>query len=465
MVFMKVIILAGGKGTRLWPLSRESFPKQFLHFGDRLSLLQKTILRFSAAYSSEDIVILTNQNYYHIVCSQCKEIDSDFTYTILIEPESKNTAAAIALGAKYLQELKGVTEDDVFLVAPSDHLLHPESAFLSLLPLAEVHAKLGHILTFGVYPNAPETGYGYIKYIQEEQSDVCTVQAFIEKPSLDRAQSYLLSGDYLWNSGIFVFSMTTFWKELQLYAPAISDLFEGSFAQSVVRFSEAIDISIDHALLEKSQVVKVIPMHLSWSDVGSWDSVYASMEKDSASNVKVGNIIDIDTKNCLIFGGKRLISTIGLEDMLIIETSDALLVSKKGHSQKVKALVQQLTSNKMDQSIEHLTSHRPWGSYTILEEGYRYKIKKISVHPHQRLSLQLHYHRSEHWVVVRGTAKVRIGDEESILLENESIFVPKSKEHRLENPGKITLELIEVQVGEYVGEDDIVRIQDDYARV
>jgi mannose-1-phosphate guanylyltransferase/mannose-6-phosphate isomerase len=461
---MKVIVLAGGKGTRLWPLSRRSCPKQFLYFEEKHSLLQKTLLRFVGVCSQQDIVILTNQSYYDLVYSQCLQIDPNFSYNILVEPESKNTGPAIALGIKYLQESQGLLSDEVILVAPSDHLINPEDQFLCLLPIAEQRAKAGSMITFGVHPSFPETGYGYIKYGDADRTDVLPVEAFVEKPSLDLAQSYLLSGNYLWNSGIFVFTVMIFWKELYLHAPTLFEFFKGGLQACIRVFGDVPDISIDCAILEQSKLVEVIPMHLSWSDLGCWDSIYTSMGKDCHSNVKVGNVVDIDTENCLIYGGKRLVSTIGVKDLLIVETDDALLVSQKGDSQKVKMLVEHLNSKKIKQSTEHLTSYRPWGNYLVLEEGYRYKIKKISVYPLQRLSLQMHYHRSEHWIVVAGKAKVTIGEQAYLLAENQSVFVPQSTHHRLENPGEQILELIEVQVGEYIGEDDIVRIQDDYAR-
>lgn len=462
---MKVIILAGGRGTRLWPVSRHSFPKQFLHFGDQKSLLQKTIERYQTRYAKEDIIILTHQEYLHLVKSQCQEIDPTFSYQILVEPESKNTAPAIMVAIKYLQEHKGVSEEETILVSSSDHLITPEDRFLDAMEIAAEECKDGSLITFGIRPNAPECGYGYIKGKQGEDRKTWKVEKFVEKPSYSLAQQYVMSGDYLWNSGIFVFSIKTFWKELELYCPDLFRYSQDSFKQMISRFAEVSSISIDYAILEKTAKARVLPLDITWSDVGSWDSVYDTLEKDESHNVKIGNVVAIDTKNCLIMGGTRLISTLGIEDIIVIETEDALFLGKKGESQKVKSLVEELKKRKMKESSEHVTSHRPWGSYTVLEEGPRYKIKKIIVYPLQRLSLQLHYHRSEHWVVVKGTAKVTLDDTEQLVHENESVFVPKSTKHRLENPGKVPLEIIEVQVGEYVGEDDIVRVEDDYARV
>lgn len=462
---MKVVILAGGKGTRLWPLSRGAFPKQFLHFGDKTSLLQKTILRFSGRYSKENILIVTNQLYYHLVKHQCSELFPGYDFTILLEPESKNTAPAIALAAKYMIEKMGSSLEEVFLVSSSDHVIHPEEQFLDSVHLGEEIAKHGSIVTFGIHPHSPETGYGYIKYKSDEHVKSFAVERFVEKPNVDLAKEYVLSGEYLWNSGIFMFELKSFFDQLSVHAPQLYSLMSVTFEEALSTFSACPDISIDYALMEKASNVKVIPLHISWSDVGSWDSVYDTLDKDENSNVKIGNVVDVDTKNCLIFGGKRLISTLGLEDLIVVETDDALLISKKGHSQKVKMLVDRLVKTQRKESSEHVTSHRPWGSYTILDEGHRYKIKKIAVAPGQRLSLQMHYHRSEHWVVVKGTAKVTVGEKELVIHENESIYIPKSETHRLENPGKVPLELIEVQVGEYVGEDDIVRFQDDYSRV
>ncbi len=453
---MKIIILAGGSGTRLWPYSRSSFPKQFLHFGDQKSLLQKTIERFIGPYRPTDLLIVTNQAYYHLVKTQAREISSELENQILIEPERKNTAPAIALGISFLLK-EGVSPNETVLVCSSDHLISPVEKFLDAIEKGEHFASQGNHVIFGIRPHKPETGYGYIKAKHLLADGVYAVEEFVEKPNLELAQEYLLDGNYLWNSGIFLFHIETFLKEMQQHCPSIFD-------QCFSNFVDMPDISIDYALMEKSKKSVVLPLDLTWSDVGSWDSVYDLLEKDENQNAKIGNVLDIDTQNCLIMGGKRLISTIGLNDLLVIETDDALFIGKKGESQRVKNLVDELKKRNAKEPFENLTTHRPWGTFTILEEGNRYKIKRIVVDPGQRLSLQMHYHRSEHWIVIKGTAKVTIGDKEMLVHENESIYVPKSETHRLENPGKVALELIEVQVGEYVGEDDIVRFDDIYGR-
>ena len=462
---MKVIILAGGSGTRLWPISRRSFPKQFLNFGDGQSLLQKTIRRFAPLYKTQDLLIVTNQEYFHLVKNQVKEIDPSLEDQIIVEPEKRNTAPAILLAIRCLQERKVLSEEESILVSSSDHLISPEKGFLNSLSLAEQLTQQGVHVTFGIRPNKPETGYGYIQIKESDQELAsCDVQRFVEKPDAARAQEYILSGNYLWNSGIFAFQVKTLLEDLKNHCLELTEKASCSYEQLLEGFSELPNISIDYALMEKSKRIKVIPLNITWSDVGSWDSVYEILDKDEHQNVKIGNVIDIDTKNCLIMGGKRLIATVGLEEMLIVETDDALFLGKRGESQRVKALVDELKKRKAKEPEEHTTMYRPWGKYTTLEEGWRYKIKRIVVDPCQKLSLQMHYHRSEHWVVVKGTAKVRINDTESLLHENESIFVPQSALHRLENPGKVSLEIIEVQVGEYLGEDDIIRYDDIYSR-
>lgn len=461
---MKVIILAGGTGTRLWPQSRTSFPKQFLHFGDEESFLQKTVKRFMPKVQAKDFVIVTNQQYYHLAKEQLEKIDPLLTNQIIVEPESKNTAPAILLGIKYMQEKMALQENECVIISPSDQLISSNQEFLELMEQAESVAKQGYHVAFGVRPHHPATGYGYIKVKEKLSGPALKVEKFVEKPSLERAKSFLLSGEYLWNSGIFVFRIDLLLQELAQYEPAFATSITESFAPFVQQFSALPNISIDYALFERSQRTALIPMTQAWSDVGSWDSVYDILEKDQNQNVKIGNVIDIDTKNSLIIGNKRLVSLIGVEDLLVIETDDAVFIGKKGESQKVKSLVDQLKNQKIKESEEHTTMHRPWGKYTILEEGDRFKIKRIVVNPLQQLSLQMHYHRSEHWIVVRGTAQVVIGDEEKVVYENQSVFIPRTERHRLANPGKVPLEIIEVQVGEYLGEDDIVRFQDIYGR-
>lgn len=461
---MKVIILAGGRGVRLWPVSRRAFPKQFLTFGGQKSLLQQTIARFLPHISPKDIVIITNQEYYYLVKSQAESLHPTLQHQVLVEPEQKNTAPAICLGIKYLQEKHNLAPHDTVLISSSDHFIQPEDLFISTVKQGKVLAQQGLHVLFGIPPNKPETGYGYIKGTPSSKHAGLQVEQFIEKPTLAIAQTLVLSGEYLWNSGIFLFQVQSFWEDIEKYCPDIFAQSQGSLSQMLSHFPDMPNISIDHALMEKTTRTVVLPLPVSWSDVGSWDSVYDALDKDINQNVKIGNVLDIETKNCLIFGERRLISTIGLEDLLIVDTGDAIFIGKKGLSQQIRTIVEHLQKHKAKESIEHLTSHRPWGSFTILEEGERYKIKRIVVLPHQILSLQMHYHRSEHWIVIKGTAKVTLGDKKTLVHENESVYVNKSEVHRLENPGKVPLELIEVQVGEYVGEDDIVRLQDVYER-
>jgi mannose-1-phosphate guanylyltransferase/mannose-6-phosphate isomerase len=369
---------------------------------------------------------------------------------------------------KYCTERLGCADDEILFVSPSDHVIRPVEKFLACIRRAEEAAAKGYIVTFGIKPSRPETGYGYIK-ARSRQSGVSSkeyfeVERFTEKPDAVTAVKYVSEGNYYWNSGMFAFSIGTMMGELEAHAPDIRRMMDLNYDEFLSKFDQMPDVSIDYAVAEKSHKMAVMPLDLYWNDIGSWDSLYDELDKDEGGNVRIGDVITVDTKNALVIGSKRLVSTIGMEDCLVIDTDDALLVAKRGETQRVKEIVDALKKAGRKEAVEHLTTYRPWGSYTILEEGERYKIKKIVVNPSARLSLQKHYHRSEHWVVIKGAAKVTMGEKEFFVHENESAFVPKSALHKLENPGKVPLEIIEIQSGEYVGEDDIVRIDDVYGR-
>lgn len=458
---MKILILAGGGGTRLWPLSRKNFPKQFLKINGDESLLRQTADRFRGVVAPSDIVVITNDAYKFYVAS-----DMDEQSRMILEPVGRNTGPAVALGVKYCLEELGCTEDEVVFLCPADHVIRPADAFADFVRRAEEIARGGRLVTFGIRPDRPETGYGYIKAAGEAAKPLSffDVECFVEKPDLETARRYVNEGAYFWNSGMFAFSIGAILTELEKHAPAIKNARNATFAEMLSGFAEMPDISIDYAVMEKSDNVVMLPLDLYWNDIGSWDALYDVLDKDEDGNVKKGDVLAIDTKRTLILGNKRYVATIGLEDCLIVETDDAVLVAKRGEAQKVKDVVGRLKLDDRIEADEHVTTYRPWGSYTILEDGTRYKIKRIVVNPEEKLSLQMHYHRSEHWVVVKGTARVTVGDKELFVHENESVYVAKSTLHRLENPGRVPLEIIEVQNGEYVGEDDIVRFEDKYNR-
>jgi len=469
---MKAVILAGGCGTRLFPLSRKNLPKQFLKISNEKSLFQNTVERvLRVIKDTQSLLISINRECFFHLKNQLKELGiNEDNVHIIIEPVSKNTAPAIALAIKYLIEKLNTPFEEVVLVAPSDHIIKPVEKFIETVREAESLTQSGFIVTFGIIPNKPETGYGYIE-AGDNLGPAYKVKRFHEKPNFELAKQYLQKENFFWNSGMFAFSLKTLLEEFEKHAEDIYHLLkENTFETLLENFHQMPDISFDYAIMEKTERAVVFPLNLFWSDIGSWESLYNILLHDEMGNVKVGGVIDIDTKNCLILGNKRLISTIGLEDLLIVETDDVILIAKRGEGQRVREIVNRI---KQDKELSHLaelhtTVYRPWGSYTELERGERYKIKRITVYPGESLSLQMHYHRSEHWVVVKGTAKVVLEKDgelrEYFVHENESIYVPKTTKHRLINPGKIPLEIIEVQVGEYVEEDDIVRLDDVYGR-
>lgn len=459
---MKVVILAGGGGTRLFPLSRTCYPKQFLHINDSVSLLAQSVQRFMKLVKTSDIIIVTNKEYYHHVKTELIKCGA-FDAHIVLEPVAKNTAPAIALAAQYCIDELGVDEQEVLFISTSDHIVKPNPIFAGVVKSAAIIAKEDKIVTFGVKPNKPETGYGYIQAGTPYKQGFL-VDSFREKPDYSTAVAYVEAGNYYWNSGMFAFSIRSFFQELAKYQPEISETISAGYSNTLENFDQMPNISIDYAIAEKSDRVIMIPFSLYWNDIGSWDAIYDVLDKDEQGNAIVGDCLTLDCSNSLMMGRSRLIAGIGLEDLLIVETDDVILVAKKGESQKVKDLVDELKKQGRKEATEHTTMYRPWGSYTVLGEGPGYKMKKITVNPGQRLSLQLHYHRSEHWIVTSGAARVTIGETEKMVHENESVFVPQSTKHRLENPGRIPLEIIEVQNGSYLEEDDIVRFDDVYGR-
>ncbi|MDR4495803.1 MAG: mannose-1-phosphate guanylyltransferase/mannose-6-phosphate isomerase [Nitrospirales bacterium] len=471
------IILAGGSGTRFWPLSRERFPKQFLRIIGEGTLLQQTFERLSRKIPANRILIVTNDIQAESIKFQLRQWKGDLGRNVLIEPEGKNTAAAIGLAA--LEVIKREPEA-VMVVVPADHVVKATTRFLRAIQFASELARQGFLVTFGIHPSRPETGYGYIqpqkrKKVLEKGGLVgYPVARFVEKPNLNRAKRYCRSGNYFWNSGIFVWKASTILSELQVHQPKISRcLMELQPMQGTMQYPEALQrvykqlpvISIDHAVMEHSARATVVPVDIGWSDVGSWRSLDEVAPKDKAGNVLAGNILDLDSRNSVLFADRRVVATIGLENMVVVDTSDATLVCSKDRAQDVKAIVQILKQQGAPEHLEHLTVQRPWGKYTVLEEGPGYKVKRIEVDPGKRLSLQLHRQRSEHWVVIQGKARVTRGEEKYDLPTGFSTGIPKETPHRLENPGQVPLEIIEIQNGPYLGEDDIVRFQDDFSRI
>ena len=465
------VIIAGGSGTRFWPLSREHTPKQLLSIGGKETLIQSTVRRISLIVPVGNTYIVTNQKQMEPINFQLHALtDESWDNRFILEPEARNTAPAVGLAAIYL---KNLNPKAIMIVLPSDHIIKDSDKFCRALLTAAKTASEGYMVTIGIKPDKPETGYGYIKCGRKIKDGVYNALGFKEKPDKEIAGEYLKEGDYYWNSGMFVWKADTILRAIKKYMPALYEGLVkiektlGSGKEETVKrsvFSKLQPESIDYGVLEKAKNVAIVPADMGWSDVGSWHALEYILPRNSNNNVKQGNIISIDSKNSIFYCGKRVVGAIGLDDMIVVDTADATLICPKNRAQDVRKIVDILKERGAEEYVTHKTVHMPWGSYTVLETGERFKIKKITVKPGAKLSHQLHHHRSEHWVVVAGTARVVNGDKSYDVHPNESTYIPMSTRHRLENVGRITLEIIEVQNGEYLEEDDIIRFEDIYNR-
>ena len=461
------VILCGGSGTRLWPASRTKYPKQFMLLGNGSNLFKETLNRTNALTDTEDPIVVSNDAYRFYASAAMHEEDK--TGSIILEPVSRNTAPAIALAAFAALE----KHDPLLLVLPSDHrFAHPEK-FCAAVELARQTAESGMLVTFGIEPSCPETGYGYIKRGSEISAGVFEVDRFLEKPSEDKAKAMLAEGGHYWNSGIFFFKASTYLEELKRFAPSIWQAVREAWGQrrtdlSFIRpgtaFCQSPSDSIDYAVMEHTTKAAVVPVDCGWSDLGSWEAFYEVSPKDADGNACEGDVIVENSSNCYLRSSGRLIAALDVHDLAVVETRDAILITDRRKSQDVKQVVEKLKLEKRPESDIHLKVYRPWGSYETLVLSDRFQVKRIVVDPGEENSLQLHYHRAEHWIVVSGTAEVTIGDNTRLLTENESVYIPLGMKHRIKNPGTIPLVFIEVQSGSYLGEDDIVRLQDDYGR-
>lgn len=463
---MYAVILAGGSGTRLWPMSRALFPKQFLSLPQEgPTLFQATVERALRAVDEQQLIVVTHVDQAAEIRRQLALEDLQRA-RVLEEPEARNTAPAIGLAAWHILSEAG--PDAVMAVLPSDHLIADSAGFAALLGRAETAARACGLVTFGIRPTGPETGYGYIRSGRSLDGGLCAVDEFVEKPDIATARRYLADGSYLWNSGMFVFRVGTLIEQYRTLLPdlhaALSRLDAADAAACRDTYRSLASISIDYGILEKARGVAVLPAAIGWSDLGSWEACYQAAYQDERANSFTGRVCAVDTQGTLIRSDARLVAAVGLKDMIIVDTADALLVCERSRTQDVKKIVDRLTAEGAPEACEHRTVYRPWGSYTCLEMGERYQVKRIDVNPGARLSLQSHRFRAENWVVVGGEALVTVDDRQTAVRAGESIAVPLGARHRMENRGAEPLTVIEVQNGEYLGEDDIIRYEDDYGR-
>ncbi|MBU0538140.1 MAG: mannose-1-phosphate guanylyltransferase/mannose-6-phosphate isomerase [Gammaproteobacteria bacterium] len=468
---MRAVIMAGGSGSRLWPSSRGLYPKQFLSIPNQETMLQATLSRVQGLSNSTSVIC--NEEHRFIVAQQAQEMGEKLG-SIILEPVGKNTAPAIALAAfDALDSSDGAAP--LLLVMAADHVIEDVAAFHAAVSVAKLQAETGKVVTFGIVPESPHTGYGYIQRGVESGDGAYSVSRFVEKPDEATAQSYLDDGGYYWNSGMFLFAADVYLAELKVFRPDIYEACEQAYLGKsrdvdflridAEAFKACPDESIDYAVMEKTDKAVVVPLSAGWSDVGAWSSLWDIGDKDKAGNVSSGDVLSHNTSNSYIRAEHRLVTTVGLDNIVVVETNDAVLVAAKDQVQDVKKIVELLKAQGRGEVSQHRHVYRPWGVYDSIDNGERYQVKRITVKPGAKLSVQMHHHRAEHWIVVSGTAKVTNGDKELMLTENQSTYIPVGVVHALENPGVIPLELIEVQSGSYLGEDDIVRFEDRYGRV
>ena len=463
------VILSGGAGTRLWPLSREMYPKQLLALTSKRTMLQDTASRLAGIEGATAPIVVCNDAHRFTVAEQIRALGQDAS-AILLEPAGRNTAPAVALAA--LKALE-ISNDAVLVIAPADHVIRDAHAFQQAAHVAAAAAVTVKLVTFGVIAHSPETGYGYIRR-GEGPGPEYPVAQFIEKPPVDLARQFVDAGDYYWNSGMFVFKASRYLSELETFAPDILLAVKTAYAAAVTdldfvridktAFAKCRSESIDYAVMEKTKSAVVLPLDAGWSDVGSWSSLFDALSADEDGNVLQGDVLVHDTHDCFVHSTSRLVAAVGMDDHIIVETKDAVLVAPKERVQDVKELVAKLKKSGRTESTMHREVFRPWGSYDSIDSGDRFQVKRLSVKPGGVLSLQMHHHRAEHWIVVSGTARITRDEKVFLLSENESTFIPIGSTHRIENPGKVDLHLIEVQSGSYLGEDDIVRFEDNYGR-
>lgn len=465
------VILAGGSGSRLWPLSRQRFPKQFLELDGQAkgTMFQRTLARLDGLEHASPLVV-SNEEHRFVVAEQLR-LARRASRRIILEPMARNTAPAIALAAL---DASREGDDPVLLVLAADHYIRDEDAFREAIRIAEAQARDGRLVTFGITPTQAETGFGYIQCGATLGAGGFAIAGFKEKPSVERAQEYLAAGNYLWNSGMFMFRASRFLAELERFRPDILAACREALAGAEEdrhflhippeQFARCDDESVDYAVMEHTSAGVVVPLDAGWNDLGSWAAIWDVSERDADGNGLQGDVLSFDTRNTLVQSHHRLVATVGIEDLVVVETKDAVLVAHRDQCQQVKQVVQQLQAEQREEFVSHPLVSRPWGHYDTVDRGERYQVKRITVLPGECLSLQLHYHRAEHWIVVSGTAKVICGDKEMVLSENQSTYIPLGVKHSLSNPGKVPLELIEVQSGAYLGEDDIVRFEDRYGR-